>query len=417
MKKFRKRQKVLRHVISGVALVTMLSVGSGMNAQAQSSAPVSAASNEAAIFVPTSAWLVGPISVQKPKDDKDMPCVMMNRFDNGFGVRISGTDKQVLAIAVDFRKTLFDIGEEYDIKLRVGDYEQALSAQAYDGSTLVMNTNHSVDLFQQIRTAKSMIVTFGSTDLPFSLLSAKEGLDRLAACYSTPQSRSADRVKAIESNLREDIKKHSASAVKAGGGYLEPIDAVRDDGAAVSDVDKTNVAAKVGAPDNDNIATADKEPRNQASEDDAEGVESAAVMLDNFLGGSAKSSPPKKTKDSSASKETKPSFPAEAVPRPVIQNQNTPIGGSAFMKWEAQQGGSLKDVLNIWTSHQKVGLLWALKGNYYLPRRFNYQGTFEDAVRAVVSEFSNEQYPLHAKLYSDPRTGQAYLLIGYEDGE
>ncbi len=382
--------------VFGAMLATLVTLASPVQAQGQDN--VSSKENTPTVFVPTSAWLVGPISVMEPEKGQDMPCLMTNHYDNGYSVRISGNDREILAVAIDFRKDLFEAGNDYDLGLKVGDYQQTLSAAAYDSSTLVMNTDRSTSLYSEIKTAKKLVVTFGKTDLPFSLLSASDGLTRLSSCANTSQDRDNARTQSIENSLRDDFQSHTKTTAQP----LEPIDAISSGMNVNNNVSAEAESAAVVEPDTE--------------------TNNLGAILDGFL--KKADEPLAPNPKTGTAEETARSFPAEAVERPIISTQPTtpqtaqqatPQAG--VMQWQAQQGGSLKDILNVWTSHKKVGLLWGVEDSYYLPRRFAFEGTFEDAIRAVLAEFQSDELRPRGKLYNDTETGKAFLLVEYDTGE
>ena len=90
-----------------------------------------ASSAEDDIFVPTSAWLVGPATLAH--DDKAAPCVMADQYNNVFLFRFSGGGQKLYAMAVDFRQQAFTPGQTYTVKLGLGSKgDKLIGAQAYD---------------------------------------------------------------------------------------------------------------------------------------------------------------------------------------------------------------------------------------------------------------------------------------------
>src|SRR5687768_11841605 len=80
-----------------------------------------AKADENMLFAPTSAWLVGSASIlpQEPGDTLKFPCVMINQFDNGFLVRLSGGDEKIMAMAIDFRQAAFTPDNSYAVKITI----------------------------------------------------------------------------------------------------------------------------------------------------------------------------------------------------------------------------------------------------------------------------------------------------------
>lgn len=382
------------------------------------------------VFAPTSAWLVGQASLGGGTSEGEMnlPCVMTNQFGNGFNMRISGTDRAIMAVAVDFRGKFFDKGTVYDLGLRAGGYSKTLHAAALDQATLVMNTQQSAEVYNAIQNAKTLTLRFGQTDLPFSLVGAREGLEHMASCYNNEAAiDEAARGHGFQESRRADAGRNQPKAA------LSTEQALADRARMPAQPDPTVGKSGYGDPDAAALQPAANKvapaatPK-AAEKDIASGQNGkTAAMLDRYLADAEDSvqvqEDQPQPKDSAGTLARR-SFPDEAVERPKIvmdtaripQNTTRKKPASGSMKWQAQQGASLKDVLNIWTSHKKIGLLWGVEGDYYLPRPFLYEGRFEDALRALFSEFSGAQYAPRGKLYNDMEKGRAFLLVEYVNG-
>lgn len=142
------------------------------------------------IFIPTSAWLVGPSSPAPAPPPA--PCVMANQFDNGFLVRFSGGGRQLLAMALDVHQQAFNPGQPYLISLAIGDRPlQSISAQAYDAATLLVDLRKMAGSYDALRDGKILHLIVAGKTLDFALLGMDDGMNRLEACYGGGTTSSA----------------------------------------------------------------------------------------------------------------------------------------------------------------------------------------------------------------------------------
>ena len=57
--------------------------------------------------------------------------------------------------------------------------------------------------------------------------------------------------------------------------------------------------------------------------------------------------------------------------------------------WEGPRGALLRDVLEEWSQRAGVELFWSSDYNYALEETYQVSGSYEEAVRGVLSEFSD----------------------------
>jgi len=141
---------------------------------------------ESDIYVPTSGWLVGPAQMGGGEAAKPgtMPCVMANQFNNGFVFRFSGGGQQILAAAVDFRQRVFTPGQRYDIGFIFGeDAHFAISGEAYDEATLIVNAQRQERFYEALQQARVMRLAISGKQMEFAMLGIRDGLSRMENCY------------------------------------------------------------------------------------------------------------------------------------------------------------------------------------------------------------------------------------------
>ncbi|HRC26921.1 MAG TPA: hypothetical protein PKX87_05770, partial [Alphaproteobacteria bacterium] len=118
------------------------------------------------ILMPTSGWLVGPAAIAVPAGVKDMPlpCVMINQFDNGFVLRLSGGGERLAALVIDFRQSVFTQGQRYPLRIFIlPDYKGDFTATAYDASTLIVNLGNDGAIYRALVPANGMDLSIGPT--------------------------------------------------------------------------------------------------------------------------------------------------------------------------------------------------------------------------------------------------------------
>lgn len=109
------------------------------------------------------------------------------------------------------------------------------------------------------------------------------------------------------------------------------------------------------------------------------------------------------------------------VPSPAMAD-NSPIiwqGGakpvinmSEQQHWTAQAGQGLRETLQGWSRQAKVELAWQDAKDMPIGSTFSYDGTFDQAVDALLSLYSGESQEPRGKLYPNLPEGPSVLVIG-----
>jgi len=114
--------------------------------------------------------------------------------------------------------------------------------------------------------------------------------------------------------------------------------------------------------------------------------------------------------DTTVSSETK------SVP-PVIVAEPTSAPAAPFTdmttadSWIADRGSSLHKVLEQWCRRAHVEFNWAAEYDYPLDASVNYQGSFTDAVRSLLTGFEAAHPQPIAELHNNPTLGQMVLVV------
>lgn len=171
-----------------------LSVSSGQAQEVAEAAAGDGAGDEAVIYAPTSAWLVGLSRVAADDSGVPYPCVMATQYSNGYFFRFSGDDKKIMTMAIDFRQAVFEPGERYLMNLSfvnaAGDAAMSFEGTAYDSGTLIVSflstdkgDHTATDLYKRLKQGGVLSVNLGAQVFPFALLGLSDGLARMGRCY------------------------------------------------------------------------------------------------------------------------------------------------------------------------------------------------------------------------------------------
>ena len=82
--------------------------------------------------------------------------------------------------------------------------------------------------------------------------------------------------------------------------------------------------------------------------------------------------------------------------------------------WSARQGDSLKDVIRSWADSADVALVWTASQDYTVGTPLKIQGSFDEAVMDVLSEFDDAEDRPVGKLHAGSSGGQTVLVIESE---
>lgn len=96
------------------------------------------------------------------------------------------------------------------------------------------------------------------------------------------------------------------------------------------------------------------------------------------------------------------------VPTMTVQ-ERVPLDSK--QDWKAERGDSLRKILSDWCGRSGAELQWLAEYDYPLFASINFNGTFEQAVRAILGGFSGANPQPIAKLHMNPAMGQMVLVV------
>ncbi len=101
--------------------------------------------------------------------------------------------------------------------------------------------------------------------------------------------------------------------------------------------------------------------------------------------------------------------PPTAAPTPLV---STPVGtGPMVDAWKAERGDSLHKVMETWSHYANIELNWMAEYDYPLQASVSFTGTFEDAVRNLLSGFESAHPQPVAELHENAHLGQKVLVV------
>lgn len=109
-----------------------------------------------------------------------------------------------------------------------------------------------------------------------------------------------------------------------------------------------------------------------------------------------------------------PQKPVAAIPGATDTSAH---GGTPVMDpfeirfWQADQGASLRDVLERWSSTAGVALLWNSKYDYVLPTEIHMHGTFPDAITEILMHYNNFDPRPYGQLHPNLPSGPSVLVV------
>lgn len=339
--------------------------------------PVAArAADQKPIFVPTSAWLVGPASLAVPAGSARIPCVMANQFDNGFTLRVSGGGGKVYALAIDVRQTAFTPGKPYPVKVRLGkNFSETFDGLAYNAATLIVNTQKNDKLYQTLRDNHSLALDIGSQTFEFAILGMDDGFRRLEACYDPQQAQGG-----------QPQEGESASIAPQPMNDSQPPPGLR----SFPPPDMPDLKSA------DNALPAEIEPAAGDATADAEAGAAPQKAVTTLM---------------------QPPPTSGGKPRDILAPSGDAAAGADVEKrWRAMKGASLHDVLEIWAKNADTELVWTVGGDFPVKKSVIRQGSMEAAVLELLQQYEDDKARPVGKLYNDPSMNRRVLLIHAEQG-
>ena len=87
------------------------------------------------------------------------------------------------------------------------------------------------------------------------------------------------------------------------------------------------------------------------------------------------------------------------------------------INWNALEGSSVREVLEGWSSHANVELIWMGQSDFEVVNPFVMRSTFERAVQKLLDQYQDSHVRPVATLYVDPDTNKKTLVVRVAEGQ
>ncbi len=370
------------------------------------------------LLAPSGAWLVGPTTLADGSDAEasGMPCVMVNKFSNGSELRFSGGGEEILALALNVGAPTFEVNQSYLITISFeGHTPINLPAEAFSENTVVVGTEPGKDFYKFLKEKTSMTLQLGTSVMEFSLLGVQHSLKRLEECYKplpaapavapaapAPAPSAATGIKKLDEvttqKVDELLGEITGNALPAA-----PVAPVRGAAPAVKAPEPAAAVSKSA-----DVPAEEQVPPRPATPPQ---IQPAPAPLPEAV--AAPEAAPAPAPTPTPTPTPQPSL-KDAKPRDILSPPGTPApvtGEGLQMRWRVMKGANLQSTLDVWADSTKGRLIWKADKAFSMPESMAMQGTFEDAVEAVLARFPRGQARPVGKIYTDPANGQKVLVI------
>lgn len=396
--------------------------------------PASPPQIDAPQFIPSSGWSVQPSVFAKVRglQDINLPCMMASTYDNGYGLRFSGGDNKILAMAIDFRQNVFAQGRKYPAELRLSEgYDRVISGTAFSKSVLIFNMRELGSFYSAVSKAQSMTLNIEDNVMVFRLSGVKNALMNMEKCSTgkapTTQNASVndngepqplmweDEVTPVPAKVSKEMQEAAMNEMpvwraKAGDDLKKVLEdwagraGVTLDWQATGDAKVANDVRFEGPFQEavrvlmaQNAAAADLDANMMNAPDMSVPAPSSAMR---HVRGGAVSVPPA-TRD-----------PQNLSPASTYSSGRMGVSeGGASARWSASAGVSLQQILQSWSDKAGVELIWESNQGFAVKRPVRAGGSYEEALQSLLNQYSNEKIRPAAQLNNDPSTGRRTLFV------
>ncbi len=328
-------------------LVIFLSVAAQHTAWAQMPG------NSTPEFIPASPWVVGQTQLAQQRGLKGvkLPCVMVNEYNNGFTMRLSGGGRSIMALAVDFRQNIFRQGARYPAVFKTDTgFIQSIKGSAFSPSILIFNMRDANGIYRSLETAKVLSVEIGQNKMRFALGDVGNALRDLESCFNGEGNYPMTMVSSPG---------QTAGPMQGTSASVPMPDVSQDLPGSFEDITGAQKQApEFAPPQEDEIYISRRDSHRAAAMKQAGRTSRAASMM-------------------------KSSASAEANQRPPRQPQ--PSGNDSLL-WTAREGEDMQAVLQRWGAQAGVDVQWQASASQPITQNVTLSGSFENAVQTLLSQ-------------------------------
>jgi hypothetical protein len=136
---------------------------------------------------PAGSWSVAPIAAKG--SDGGSFCSMKATYPDGQSLVFARESMGENSIAIDFQKNLFQVGDEYEVKVQSGSVVRPMAASASSKQVLVMQTGIDTVLYGALARKHTVDFTMGRKTYSYELdVSAADALAALEQCVENLQA-------------------------------------------------------------------------------------------------------------------------------------------------------------------------------------------------------------------------------------
>ncbi len=159
------------------------------------------------VNAPKSGWIVREIPA-KTKTGVSY-CSMRSSYNSGHVLVFARDAKGSNTIAIDFKQTALEVGQQYVVFFTVGKVERQLTAVAATNSVLTMRLGRDSALYNALKVNRIATFKIGSSDVDFNLFTGMSlGLKTLTKCVANIKAKKPFKTKSVSvgSDLKEGQK-------------------------------------------------------------------------------------------------------------------------------------------------------------------------------------------------------------------
>lgn len=380
-------------------------------------------------FVPASSWEVSPTSLAQIRGLRGMklPCMMMTQYDNGFIMRLSGGGSKLLAMAIDFRQSVFQQGKKYDAALKINSsYVERTKATAFSETVLIFNLRDIPTFYQGLRSAGTLGLEVEGNEMIFMLGGVDQGLESLENCYSGNMTSSTGVQQAMGIPKPTKWEDGDNTPMPMGASPVAPpVKLGIWEAKAGDDLKRTlerwaNQAGVNLSWQAENSGSVASDIRVSGNFEEAVQTlmaqNAAALGLEaNMMGGSDRMAPQPITPThiSGGVSSPPPMQPMNRAPMsaPHMGGASAPAPSMHSARWQASPGASLQQILHQWSQAAGVELVWQSNQMFSVKNAVHANGSYESALQALLNQFVNDGIRPAAQLNNDPVTGRRILFV------
>lgn len=179
-------------------------------------------------FHPAKPWFVGtaPASTQA-STGAGLICSIQTEFNNGFIVKLGGSERWIETMVIDFRQDSFKSGDKYDVKLSVpGVKDKVVHANASKNNVLVMDLRGQKDLYHAMRDSGVFDMTLQDNHFRFYLTGLTKTSKEFEHCMAGGDAAPAkgDDVREANAEVNESIALEEKETKKLAMTEIKPED-------------------------------------------------------------------------------------------------------------------------------------------------------------------------------------------------